>query len=88
MTPRITQTDDQHRVLEQAGSPVLFVGADGKTTHVILPLDYARRMFDDYLRRELQIGFDQADRGEFVDWNPDEIKAEGRKRLHQRHQAP
>ena len=87
MRPRITQTDDQKRALEQAESPVFFVDADGKATHVILPLEDARRMFDDYLRRGLQIGFDQADQGQIVDWNPEKIKAEGRRKLQQQSQA-
>ena len=63
------------------------MGLDGEATHVVLSIDDARRMFDDYLRRELQVGFDQADRGEFVDWDPDKIKAEGREILQRRSQA-
>ena len=43
--------------------------------------DAFRQMVDEGLRRQLQIGFDQADRGEFVDWDPDKIKAEGREIL-------
>lgn len=35
----------------------------------------------DELRREVAIGIEQADRGEFVEFSADEIKAEGRKRL-------
>ena len=87
MTTRLTQTSDQKRALEQADSLVFFVDADGKTTHVIFPLDDARRMFDEYLRRELQVGFDQVDQGQFVDWNPEKIKAEGRRILQQQSQA-
>ncbi|MBW3596481.1 MAG: hypothetical protein KY475_04305 [Planctomycetes bacterium] len=36
---------------------------------------------DERLRRELQIAFDQADRGEWVVWDPEKIKQEGRRRL-------
>ena len=64
-------------------SPVFFVDADGNTTHVVLPITDARRMFDDYLRRELQVGFAQADRGEFVDWDADRVKTQGRQLLRQ-----
>ena len=35
----------------------------------------------DELMKDLQVGLDQADAGQFVDWNPDEIKAEARRRL-------
>ncbi len=85
MTAKITKTDEQKQVLDQAEqSPVFFVDGDGASTHVVFPIDDARQMFDDYLRRELQIGFDQADRGQVVEWDSDKIKAEGRKRLDQR----
>ena len=57
-------------------APVYIIDADGNTTHVVFPLEDARRMFDDYLRRELQIGFDQADRGESEPLDIDAIKAE------------
>ena len=42
---------------------------------------------DDELRRQQQIGFDQADRGQLVDWDPQRIKDEGRRRLRQRSDA-
>jgi hypothetical protein len=87
MTAKITQTDDQKRVLDAEQAPVFFVDAAGKTTHVVLPIGDARRMFDDYLRRELQIGFDEADRGELVDWDPDRIKAQGRELLRQQREG-
>lgn len=32
------------------------------------------------LRHELQVGFDQADAGQFVDWDLKWIKCEGRRR--------
>lgn len=34
-----------------------------------------------YLRREIQIGIDEADRGEFVEFTAEDIIREGRKRL-------
>ena len=33
------------------------------------------------LKAQLQEGFDQADRGELLDWDPERIKAEGRRRF-------
>jgi antitoxin ParD1/3/4 len=39
------------------------------------------------LRAELRIGIDQLDRGEGTPWDPEEIKAEGRRRLQQRQQG-
>ena len=74
MAAKVTKTDELQQALEQEqGAPVYLVGLDGKTTHVVLPIDDARHMFDDYLRRELQVGFDQADRGESAEWNVGEF---------------
>ena len=88
MAAKVKKSDELQQALDQEhGAPVYLVGLDGEATHVLLSIDDARRMFDDYLRRELQIGFDQADRGELVDWDPDRIKAEGREILKQRSQA-
>jgi len=85
ITAKIIKTDELQQALEQEqGAPVYLVGLDGETTHVVLPIDDARHMFDDYLRRELQVGFDQADHGEVVEWDPERLKAEGRERLQRR----
>ena len=88
MAAKVKKSDELQQALDQGqGALVYLVGLDGEATHVVLSIDDARRMFDDYLRRELQVGFDQADRGEFVDWDPDKIKAEGREMLQRRSQA-
>jgi hypothetical protein len=89
MASKVTKTGELQQALEQEqGAPVYLVGLDGEATHVVVPIDDARHMFDDYLRRELQVGFDQADRGEFVDWDPERLKAEGRERLQRRSSRP
>ena len=80
MTAKITPTDEQRRVLDDNDTPVIFVRDDGQATHVIVPIDEARRLFDDYLRRELKIGFDQADRGELQPWDIDQTLAEAHRR--------
>ena len=74
MAAKVTKTDELQRALEQEqGAPVYLVGLDGEATHIVLPIAEAKQMFDDSLRRELQVGFDQADRGELVEWNVDEF---------------
>ena len=82
-TPALT--DDQQRALDEQGGIV-----EGES-FVILRTDVFRELLgldtDDELRRQLQIGFDQADRGQLVDWDPQRIKAEGRRRLRQRSDA-
>lgn len=86
MAAKILKTDDIKRVLDQEEGTVYLVDANNRPTHVVLPLEDARRMFDEYLRRELEIGFAQADRGELTEWAPERIKAEGRAILEQRSQ--
>ena len=43
---------------------------------------------DEVLFRELNIGFENAERDEFVNWNPDEIKATGRQLLNKQTDTP
>jgi len=40
-----------------------------------------RRAKLDELRAKVQVGIEQADRGEFVEFTAEDVKAEGRKRL-------
>lgn len=88
MAAKVQKSDELQKALEkEQGAPVFLVDMRGNATHVVLAIDDARRMFDDYLRRELQIGFDQADRDEFVDWDGEKIKSQGRDILNRRSQA-
>lgn len=64
MAPRMTPTNEQKKILDTEPSAIFFVNANGNPTHVVLPIDDARRFLDEYVRRELQISFDQVDRGE------------------------
>jgi hypothetical protein len=48
-------------------------------THLPSDESYERRLED--LRKEIKIGVEQADRGEVVPLDIEEIKAEGRRRL-------
>ncbi len=72
-------TNEQKQALEQNDG---IVEADNV---IFMRVDLFRDMLgftsDDELRQQLKIGFDQADRGQLVDWNPDKIKAQGRQRL-------
>jgi toxin ParE1/3/4 len=55
---------------------------------VFMRVDVFRDMLgfatDEELRQQLQVGFDQADRGQLVEWDAAKLKAEGRRRLQQR----
>ena len=71
-----TLTTEQQQALDQNGG----IAEAGDV--VLMRIDVFRDMLgftsDDELRRLLQTGFDQADHGQFVEWDPDAIKAEGR----------
>ena len=70
MVAKLNKSGELQQVLEQdKNAPVYLVDADGTATHVVLPIDEARLMFDDYLRREVQLGIDQAARGESESWD-------------------
>jgi hypothetical protein len=79
MAPKIT--DEMREVL--ARNPDQPVRVEDDQTHrvyFLIESDQARRLFDDYLRRELQIGFDQADRGESRPWDIQQTLAEAHRR--------
>lgn len=72
-------TDDlRSAVLEHPGQPVRIHDSQSDRDYVLLEESLIGGLVDQWLRRELQIGFDQIDRGECVDWNPDQIKADAR----------
>ena len=75
MSNRIEPTEDQQRILNQEAGPIYF-----GQSHIILQVGDVQQLFDDYLRRELQIGFDQADAGDVAPWDIEKTIAEARLR--------
>jgi hypothetical protein len=63
------------------GEPVEVEDEETQDVYLLIPRDELQQWRREALLKELQIGFDQADAGEFFEWDPDEIKAEGRRRL-------
>ena len=83
MSPKLT---DEMRAALKA-RPEGMVEIEDDQTHKIYFLieqPQARRLLGETLRRELQIGFDQADRGESEPWDIQETLAEA----HRRHTKP
>lgn len=79
MAPRITE--EQREALEQsAGGPVEVEDDRTRKVYLLIEEDEARRRLGDWLRRELQIGFDQADRGESRPWDIEATLAEAHRR--------
>ncbi len=80
MTPKIT--DEMRKALEQHPDDPLKV-EDEQTRKVYFLIDSGRaqHLLDEWLRRELKVGLDQADRGESQPWDIDETLAQA----HHRH---
>ena len=81
MSPKIT--DEMRSALnEHPGQPVKVEDDQTQKVYFLIAADN-RQVFDDWLSRELQIGFDEADRGEVAEWNVEQFLANA----HERHQA-
>ena len=80
MTPKLT--DEMREALEkqQPGCPVAVQDDRTQKFYILLSQDEYRRLLDDELRRELQIGFDQSDRGEAETWDIEATLAEAHRR--------
>lgn len=77
-------TDEQREALrENAGGPVEVEDDQTQKVYLLIEQHEARRRLGDWLGHELQIGFDQADRGESRPWDIEETLAEA----HRRHNA-
>jgi hypothetical protein len=80
MTPKIT--DEQRRAIEaHPGEPVRVEDDKTHRTYILVEESRAPKLHERWLRQQLEAGFDAAARGEFVAWDPDRIKDEGRRRL-------
>ena len=79
MTPKLT--DEMRQALAaQPGVPIPICDDQSQQFYVLVPRDQYAQMHDDYVRRELQVAFDQADRGEWRELNIEAVIAEARRR--------
>jgi hypothetical protein len=79
MAPKLT--DEQRQALEaRPGMPVEIEDDRTQRVYILVARDDVQSLFDEQLRRELQVGFEQADRGEVEDWDLDEMLGEARRR--------
>jgi len=81
MTPKLSE--EIHNALEeQPGRPLEVSDAQSQKVYVVVAKEDFQRMVDEELRRQLQIGLDQADRGELEEWNLDEFLQRMRDQQH------
>ena len=86
MTPKLT--DEMRQALKQEpGRPVKVKDEQTQKIYVLVADDDFNTMVHMEFSRQLKVGFDQADNGEFVDWDPEKLKAEGREILQKRSNA-
>ena len=87
MTTKIPKNAELDQALSSEQT-VLLVDSAGQATHVVIPLDQARIMFQDYLGRELQRGLEQSNRGESKPWDLEATLAEARRQRADRTKQP
>ena len=80
--PKLTDEMRQALAIRPAG-PIPIEDDRTRDIYVLLTKEDYCRLHDDYVRRELQVAFDQVDRGEVSDLDMDAILAE----THRRHAA-
>ena len=79
MAPKLT--DEQRQALEaRPGQPVEIEDDRTQRVYILVARDDVQPLFDEQLRRDLQVGFEQADRGDVEDWDLDEMLGEARRR--------
>jgi hypothetical protein len=80
MSQTIVITAEQQDVLSREATSVLMLDDRGVATHLALPIDEARRVFDDYVRRELNLAFEEATREPMEPWDIEATIAEAHRR--------
>jgi hypothetical protein len=77
---------DEMRLATRPTGPIPFEDDQTQNQYVLLSKDDYLRLHDDYIRRELQIAFDQVDRGEVADLDIKAVVAEAHRRYAGRQQ--
>jgi hypothetical protein len=78
MPPKLTD-EMRHALAAHPGSPIPVCDDQTQQVYVLVPRDEFARLQDDFIRRELQVAFDQADRGEWEDLDIEALIAEARR---------
>jgi hypothetical protein len=79
MTPKIT-VEMRAALAQHPGQPVEVCDDETKKIYLLVDAESGRALTEQWLREQLQVGLDAAERGEIVAFDVDAIKAEGRAR--------
>jgi hypothetical protein len=74
MPPKLTD-EMRHALAAHPGGAIPVCDEQSQQVYVLVPRDEYARLQDDHVRRELQVAFDQADRGEWRDLDIESIIA-------------
>lgn len=77
---QMTLTSEQQTLLATETEPVMIVNNRGVPTHVAMPIEEARRVYDEYLRRELGAAFKEASQLPLEPWDIEATIAEAHRR--------
>ncbi|HEV3138105.1 MAG TPA: hypothetical protein VGZ26_09375 [Pirellulales bacterium] len=68
--------------LEQhPGQPIEVEDDESEKRYILVDAQSGRALAEQWIREQLQVGLDAADRGEIVPFDPEAIMARGRERL-------
>ncbi|QDT44529.1 hypothetical protein Pan241w_46410 [Gimesia alba] len=82
MAPKITE-EMRQALHQQPDRPLKIEDDQTQKSYVLISQENFRQWVDAELRRELQIGFDQADAGDLAEWDVEDIL----KQAHARHET-
>lgn len=79
MTPQLTP-EMRTALAQSSGQPVIVEDDVSHRRYVLVDAERGREMVEQWIRDQLQIGLDAADRGEVMPFDADDIKRSGRSR--------
>jgi len=87
MSPTITE--EQRQALQQnPGQPVRVRDEKTDQVYLLFGAEGMSALWDEYIRREVEQGLAEIDRGEVEDWEVESVKAEGRRILDRQDPLP
>jgi len=79
MAPKLTD-EMRQALLESPDRPLQIEDDQTQKVYLLVPQEDFQHWMDVELRRELQVGFDQADAGDVTDWDVEALLREARTR--------
>ncbi len=79
MTPRLT-SEMRQALQSHPGEPVEILDDETQSVYLLIDREHLSKLWDEMVRRELQLGFDAIDRGEVAELDIEATIAEARRR--------